>query len=825
MFSSKPLEADYFINRPICQSGFNFLKLLLNTLSAANINVKDSLLTNFLDSFFKAKLQGEQPKFESGDSGDVSTPFLFLRHLSLRSLLMCKTQGCTFCEWLMIQIPEPDLASQSDDLIVHFMVDTEPLELAHFGLCRNSLDPLRWVKYCNIMLVNLDCSFLEAGTSQPENYLSFLPRALPARDSIGEIAKNAKRLLSQCTSSHGKCATKMPDAMPTRIIDLGRLECPSLSLISANEITPQHYAIMTYCWGTDGGAYKLLEDRLEEYHRGIPEPKLPATLIAVINFTRAIGIRYLWIDALCILQDGENRTDWNIEAPKMREYYRSAYFCVSTICAPSVKSRLFECRAKDKNFELAELEGVRVGLTPCETKTQELEIFDEDYQSFSIAVRSSPLNLRGWTLQERLLSQRLLHIGRHQIYLECSTSEASERDLYVDKHREPPPTHGTYLSLPKFAELRTQLEETPENISQEEILERWYELVMEYGPRQVKEEKDRLMAFDGLRMLFQLGMKCRYFYGIWEADICNGLLWFNGMYGFVAHKQCGFDPDSINLFDEDSSTNTKRGGSSSGGSFIDVDSTFSWILGTQEQPRKLWYGHSFQRQKLKDQLLADEKAKDIEATSRSKIQRWADNHPDGYATSIGPSSSLPTWSWASCSVPYNSCVVETSATIKLGHRKIPRIKVDVIQLGHMNVSGAMKPFIAIRATIARVELVQGRAISSLRYPEAEQGGQRSVVARGASNVYLDREPSEPSFTTPGLIMYESGYKKSTSDQSLLTLLLIRKVQSGAQECVEAGSAEIQVYERIGVAFFRHKKALQTQMDELKVDCSETVYLI
>ena len=87
---------------------------------------------------------------------------------------------------------------------------------------------------------------------------------------------------------------------------------------------------------------------------------------------------------------------------------------------------------------------------------------------------------------------------------------------------------------------------------------------MTYGPRKVKEEKDRLVAFDGLRILFQLGMKCRYFYGIWEADICNGLLWFNGKYSLIVHKQCGFELDSINLFDEDSSTVTSSGGSSVG---------------------------------------------------------------------------------------------------------------------------------------------------------------------------------------------------------------------------------------------------------------------
>ena len=51
------------------------------------------------------------------------------------------------------------------------------------------------------------------------------------------------------------------------------------------------------------------------------------------------------------------------------------------------------------------------------------------------------------------------------------------------------------------------------------------------------------------------------------------------------------------------------------------------------------------------------------------------------------------------------------------------------------------------------------------------------------------------------------------------------MQTGGQECIEAGNAENQVYERIYQGFFRHKKELQPQMEESKVDCSETVYLI
>ena len=752
--------------------------------------------------------------------------FIFQHHSSIQCLIKSGTQGCKFCGWLMRRIPERHPDYEGSILGSIFLILKAP-EFGDFDLCQYE-NPTSFQRYCKIKLVTLHqhSSFLEARPSQLEGPLRSLPQMLPARDSVAEIAANAKKMLSLCTSSHKKCAATVPNTMPTRIIDVGTLECSILRLITTANAPPQRYAILTYRWGVDGGSYKLLKDRLEDYHRGIPETRLPATLVDAIGFTRQLGIRYLWIDALCILQDADNRIDWNTEASKMREYYGSAHVCLSALCATSAESGLFRsCCDRHEEYELALIEGSRVGLTPCHTSMQDTESFDED-RSFDSAFKSSPLNFRGWTLQERLLSQRLLHIGRHQVYLECSSCQISERSVVESEKsqgRAQFDSPGTFLSLPRFAEFRRQMEEAPGEISQEMILKGWYELVMEYGPREVQEVEDKLMAFDGLRMLFQLGMQCGYFYGLWEADVCNGLLWFNGTHVFHIVKQSVYDPQSISLYKDGSSTSTSSGGSYIGDGTVE----HSYILGSgHEHLRQFWHGHSFQGQQPKDELQEHQKAKCIEAASQTKIQSYPKNNVYDHATSIPLIKSLPTWSWASCTTPLSSCVVNNSASIEFGRDTIPRTKVDVMKLGHMEVAGSMKPFIAIRATVAKLEVVQGRMISSLQYLEVEHGRRRLItVTTGASNVYLDRELREPAFTTHGLIMYESGYREDTLNQSVLTLLLVKKAHFGRQTCIEGGIDCNQVYERIGLGFFRHERLLQFHHDQSELDCSETVYLI
>lgn len=98
---------------------------------------------------------------------------------------------------------------------------------------------------------------------------------------------------------------------------------------------------MSYCWGE---RQNLVTTTLNLAIRrsGIPWPHIPQTLRDAILFAHHPGIHYIWIDALCILQD--DMGDWMREASKMGEIYRNATLTLSATSSPNVSSGIFQSR-------------------------------------------------------------------------------------------------------------------------------------------------------------------------------------------------------------------------------------------------------------------------------------------------------------------------------------------------------------------------------------------------------------------------------------------------------------------------------------------------
>jgi hypothetical protein len=54
--------------------------------------------------------------------------------------------------------------------------------------------------------------------------------------------------------------------------------------------------------------------------------ELPPALQDAVCSARALGLKYLWIDALCIIQDSD--PDKSMELNRMHNYYRNATLCI-----------------------------------------------------------------------------------------------------------------------------------------------------------------------------------------------------------------------------------------------------------------------------------------------------------------------------------------------------------------------------------------------------------------------------------------------------------------------------------------------------------------
>ena len=91
------------------------------------------------------------------------------------------------------------------------------------------------------------------------------------------------------------------------------------------------YATLSYCWGASGVPFITTAANIKAYRRSIPTSALPSTLRDTIHFLRGLKIRYLWIDALCIIQGGDGGKDWAEQATWMTDIYQGGLLNISAL--------------------------------------------------------------------------------------------------------------------------------------------------------------------------------------------------------------------------------------------------------------------------------------------------------------------------------------------------------------------------------------------------------------------------------------------------------------------------------------------------------------
>lgn len=100
------------------------------------------------------------------------------------------------------------------------------------------------------------------------------------------------------------------------------------------------YAALSYCWGDSPGLElnKTTMENVTSRFDPFPLDKLPHTLQEAVRMTRSLRIAYLWIDALCIVQDCEE--EWKSEAQRMMKYYAAAYVTIVPLMSDSADTGL-----------------------------------------------------------------------------------------------------------------------------------------------------------------------------------------------------------------------------------------------------------------------------------------------------------------------------------------------------------------------------------------------------------------------------------------------------------------------------------------------------
>lgn len=276
--------------------------------------------------------------------------------------------------------------------------------------------------------------------------------------------------IDTCEREHEKCRFEKVPRLPKRVIDVGSAEGEDNPprLLETNR-APAQYVALSHCWGSwqDRSRYKharLLEANYRDFLDVIRLQDVPPTLKDAIIAVRSLGLRYLWVDALCIIQD--SKSDWAEQSGQMYDIYESSYL---TIVATKAQS------SQDGFLYRPHQSVVTIPYNYENDPTVEGQFYlsgiGEPRSSWD-SVDAVSWNTRGWTFQERLLSKRLLHFSANGLYWECRTMDCSElnhsgRDSY---------NRTTWLLGDYFEDLLPSTEST----SFDRRYERWYMVVAKY---------------------------------------------------------------------------------------------------------------------------------------------------------------------------------------------------------------------------------------------------------------------------------------------------------------------------------------------------------
>lgn len=338
--------------------------------------------------------------------------------------------------------------------------------------------------------------------------------------------------LRTCRGDHNACRQiwrPVEDYLPTRVIEVGDESCYPKLIDTKGRLGD--WVALSYCWGGNS-PFVLNATTAKDLKRGVPLGNFPATLRDAIIITRRLGIKYLWIDALCIQQDSGE--DWAAEAAKMREVYAGALLTIAAAHSTSTNAGIFSQR-KSRDTHVC-LDWKAGNHTTSTVHTVYLrpgsELWDDKLQS-------SALMSRGWTLQEGLLAPRTLSYGLQQMIWECSTHQADESGritiptqdyrgkLFIQSMIEG--RSGTSHKWKKYEKLfswpNLPLDGKLKLKSPQDPYERWYNIVQEFTRRSLTKDTDSLPALAGLARQFQRVTKDVYCAGLWKKDIIHGLLW------------------------------------------------------------------------------------------------------------------------------------------------------------------------------------------------------------------------------------------------------------------------------------------------------------
>ncbi|KAH7308975.1 heterokaryon incompatibility protein-domain-containing protein [Stachybotrys elegans] len=353
-------------------------------------------------------------------------------------------------------------------------------------------------------------------TGEPKSERFFPPLQLDVDMSSPASLNMVEHWYRSCCSSHTLCnrqARQLREGwLPSRLLYIGSNgdACWRLIVVSQDLSDSAPYVTLSYRWGPNQSV-KLLRSTLQDFRLGQQRIlDLPQTFQDAIDVTRRLSIRYLWIDALCIVQDASEDKDYEI--PQMRKIYSNAMCNLAASASDDPHGGLF--RTRDKASVAPGLVAAPSGAVRSETH----RIVDMTYRDRQIL--SGPLHGRGWVFQERFLSTRVIYFGQFQMFWECLS------DVKCEGFPEGMPQSQSTKSLEPLWDMSRVNTPTRNQAMTIPALRLWNSLVREYSNCALTFPDDRLQAFAGIADLFREATGDEYLSGLWRSNLLHLLDWW-----------------------------------------------------------------------------------------------------------------------------------------------------------------------------------------------------------------------------------------------------------------------------------------------------------
>ena len=139
-----------------------------------------------------------------------------------------------------------------------------------------------------------------------------------------QTQRTVRRWFNECDHKHPNCQDGADkNFLPTRLLDVSRYKDRVIVIENSTNDAKKPYATLSYSWGLTRFT-NLKQDTLSQFvTEGIPLSELPKSIQEAITATRELGLQYIWIDSLSIIQSSAE--DWQVEASLMLKVYRNSY--------------------------------------------------------------------------------------------------------------------------------------------------------------------------------------------------------------------------------------------------------------------------------------------------------------------------------------------------------------------------------------------------------------------------------------------------------------------------------------------------------------------